>query len=319
VVAMAQEEQELNLERQEEELSVLQSIYGDEILSSTQKHGLRRLELRVSSDALLRITLTDQYPSSKGPLFDIVGRNVPEELRIGIERRLKAVHAEDGGEVVLYDCIEICKDFFSAPLADIVADVSGVPAADVPWQRNAVDMINDSFMDYSSPGEFSDGVKCMPFSIYHGEPITDRKSTFQAHVCSVSNKRDVELALKQLLSDKKIQRAHHPCMYAFRITQHIPLESTVGEGSVILLADNNDDGEAGAGSKLANLLEILHADNVLVMVTRWYGGIHLGPDRFKHIANSARLALVEGGHIDRVEGTGSGGSSKKGKKHGGSK
>ena len=33
-------------------------------------------------------------------------------------------------------------------------------------------------------------------------------------------------------------------------------------------------------------------DNVLIVVTRWYGGIHLGPDRFKHI-NERALTLLK--------------------------
>ena len=32
---------------------------------------------------------------------------------------------------------------------------------------------------------------------------------------------------------------------------------------------------------------------------RWYGGIHLGPDRWKHINNSLRTILDEQGQIKR--------------------
>lgn len=31
--------------------------------------------------------------------------------------------------------------------------------------------------------------------------------------------------------------------------------------------------------------------NVVVVVTRWYGGVHLGGDRFRHINNAARQVL----------------------------
>jgi putative IMPACT (imprinted ancient) family translation regulator len=37
---------------------------------------------------------------------------------------------------------------------------------------------------------------------------------------------------------------------------------------------------------------------VLVIVTRYFGGIHLGPDRFKHINQAARNALELGGFLD---------------------
>ena len=35
--------------------------------------------------------------------------------------------------------------------------------------------------------------------------------------------------------------------------------------------------------------------DVLVVVSRWYGGVKLGSDRFRIINNVAREALVEGG------------------------
>ena len=39
-------------------------------------------------------------------------------------------------------------------------------------------------------------------------------------------------------------------------------------------------------------------NNILVVVTRYFGGIHLGPDRFKHINQAARNALEAGGFLD---------------------
>ena len=35
----------------------------------------------------------------------------------------------------------------------------------------------------------------------------------------------------------------------------------------------------------------------MVVVSRWYGGIHLGPDRFKHINNCTRMILEQNGYI----------------------
>ena len=41
--------------------------------------------------------------------------------------------------------------------------------------------------------------------------------------------------------------------------------------------------------------------NVLVIVTRYFGGIHLGADRFKHINQAARNALDLGGFLETME------------------
>lgn len=62
--------------------------------------------------------------------------------------------------------------------------------------------------------------------------------------------------------------------------------------------DCDDDGENAAGGRLLHLLELLDVKNVVVVVSRWYGGIQLGPKRFKIINNVARRALEENGFIN---------------------
>jgi putative IMPACT (imprinted ancient) family translation regulator len=84
---------------------------------------------------------------------------------------------------------------------------------------------------------------------------------------------------------------------------------------VILTPDHDDDGETQAGARLKHLLEILELENVLVVVTRWYGGTLLGADRFKYINQVARDALELGGFLEEKErGTGGTGKSKGKKK-----
>jgi hypothetical protein len=119
-----------------------------------------------------------------------------------------------------------------------------------------------------------------------GEPLTDRKSTFVAHAAAITDTRQVPLILQRLLSNSKIARATHPVMYAYRLEKRDAVT-----GNVVLHADNDDDGEHGAGTKLAHLLALRKVTGALVVVTRWYGGILLGPDRFKHIARTASLIL----------------------------
>lgn len=50
---------------------------------------------------------------------------------------------------------------------------------------------------------------------------------------------------------------------------------------------------------MAELFDTVDARNVFVVVSRWFGGILLGPDRFKHINNAAREILEECGYIDK--------------------
>ena len=46
-------------------------------------------------------------------------------------------------------------------------------------------------------------------------------------------------------------------------------------------------------SGLLHLLQVMDVWNCLVVVSRWFGGVKLGPDRFRLINQAAREALVE--------------------------
>jgi putative IMPACT (imprinted ancient) family translation regulator len=70
------------------------------------------------------------------------------------------------------------------------------------------------------------------------------------------------------------------------------IQSTTKTISVIKY-DSNDDGEDGAGIRLSQLLQLRNEMNVLVVVSRWFGGIHLGSKRFAHIVAAAQTVLTQ--------------------------
>eukprot|EP01121_Diplochlamys_sp_Union-15-3_P014646 TRINITY_DN4698_c0_g1_i2.p1 TRINITY_DN4698_c0_g1~~TRINITY_DN4698_c0_g1_i2.p1 ORF type:complete len:133 (+),score=17.81 TRINITY_DN4698_c0_g1_i2:360-758(+) len=80
------------------------------------------------------------------------------------------------------------------------------------------------------------------------------------------------MVLTELNKNKKILNATHN-MYAYRI--NLPGKP--------VCEFREDDGENAGGDKMLYVLQVNNMLNVMVVVTRWYGGVHLGPDRFKHI------------------------------------
>ncbi|CAG8478367.1 3779_t:CDS:2 [Racocetra persica] len=124
--------------------------------------------------------------------------------------------------------------------------------------RNEID---EKFKELFVPDESTD----FPM-IKSGEPLEHKKSVFIAHLASVHNVQEVQIVRNTLLSNKKVAKATHNIM-AYRIVQE----------NGVILQDNDDDGEAAAGSRLLHLLQILDVKNVIVIVSRWYGGIKLGP------------------------------------------
>lgn len=135
--------------------------------------------------------------------------------------------------------------------------------------------------------------------IASGEPFTVSKSTFQGHVARVRSAAQVAAVMSELLSDGHIARATHNIM-AYRY---------VDEATGRLHADCDDDGEDAAGGRLAHLLELMRVENAMVVVSRWFGGVLLGPSRFKHINEAAR-AVVEAQpwYAGRDSGAGGGGA-----------
>ena len=64
----------------------------------------------------------------------------------------------------------------------------------------------------------------------------------------------------------------------------------------LLTADGpvkNDDGESGAGMVILRMLEREELTDHVIVVTRWYGGKHLGGDRFRHVQDAVRIYLAE--------------------------
>jgi putative IMPACT (imprinted ancient) family translation regulator len=77
-------------------------------------------------------------------------------------------------------------------------------------------------------------------------------------------------------------------MYAYRSTDK-------SQGMEKLACGQNDGGESGSGGRLSKLLESSNCENVIVVVSRWYGGTKLGSDRWKRISEVAKEALGKGG------------------------
>ena len=152
-------------------------------------------------------------------------------------------------------------------------------------------------------------------TIYAGTPFHPPKSgsaeLLQAFVTRVTSMEEVEWTLAHLLlENKKVAKASHNMMaYRFhrrrqnRTGRHEGVHNSnddddddgTNQPPLLLVSDHDDDGEKGSGAKLAALLELTHTNDTMVIVSRWYGGIHLGPARFKWIASVARDALEECG------------------------
>ena len=125
-------------------------------------------------------------------------------------------------------------------------------------------------------------------------PITSKSSTFIARSLPVTSLSDSKSALSTLLqSHPSLLDASHN-ITALRV-----------RGPYGLIEDSNDDGESGGGKFLLSVLRDLNMLDVMLVVSRWYGGIMLGTDRWRIMREVARDALSQRlrvvGKVDKGE------------------
>lgn len=322
------------------EIEVLQSIYGSSAVklwhpaqsqsgrgSNNNKidEAIRyEVELNLLSpheDISVRIlvSLPQTYPASSPPQLQLLSRYVGafgadsglfgSILRTfisvnGVEWTADTVCVFDG----LQSIIERCTAWFENRLS--MEKAGELLREDAKEHTNGPGVATDTPPSEADERRLSpedalsiaSSLKSLPegLELFMAEPITDRKSVFVGRACRISHPSEVPLVLSHLMTDRRISRAAHPIINAWRCQ--------VGS---VLHQDNDDDGETAAGGRLAHLLQILEVNNVLVIVTRYFGGIHLGPDRFKHINQTARNALEVGGFLEVVETTKKAGRGKR--------
>ena len=105
--------------------------------------------------------------------------------------------------------------------------------------------------------------------------LSDRGSKYAVSGGPVTTAQEAKAFIKQLCRTKKFAKATHNSW------------AMIGEQGPL----KNDDGESGAGMIILQMLEREQLKNHLIVVTRWYGGKHLGGDRFKHVKTAVRTYL----------------------------
>lgn len=106
--------------------------------------------------------------------------------------------------------------------------------------------------------------------------LRDRGSRYAVSGGPVQGRAGVDAFLADLKRTKKFAKATH------------------NSWAVVLSGDGamrNDDGESGAGAVILKMIERAGLQDHVIVVTRWYGGVHLGGDRFAHVVTSVRAYL----------------------------
>lgn len=111
--------------------------------------------------------------------------------------------------------------------------------------------------------------------------IKDRRSVYSVSVGVVMNREQI----KDFIEKTKKIRNHH------KATHHTWAVRIENDG--VIYESKNDGGETGAGNVILHVLQRKNMINTIVCVVRWYGGIKLESDRFKHVQNATLFALEQ--------------------------
>ena len=110
------------------------------------------------------------------------------------------------------------------------------------------------------------------------DTVRDRGSRYAVSGGAVQDAAAARAFLGEVKAVKKFAKATHNSWAA-----------VLADGSVL----KDDDGEAGAAAVILKMIERAGLVGHIIVVTRWYGGVKLGGDRFAHVVTSVRAYLAE--------------------------
>ncbi|KAL3426518.1 RWD repeat domain-containing protein [Phlyctema vagabunda] len=259
------------------ELEAINSIYGaDSIVAEGEAQiFILRLPLLAVS---LRLHFPMDYPSA--PPAVLGTESAGEHMRKGEAANLLAVFRDALGR--LFHPGDVC-------LFDVIEEVNTVMAAyehTRPGNTDHGTEWNDREVAQNDSPSTENTWKTPPAWIL-SDVVVELKSVFVARSAAVTSPDQAKQYVQHLLgTDKKVASATHN-ITAWRIK---------GEKG-ISYQDCDDDGETAAGGRVLHLMQLMDLWDVMVVVTRWYGGHQLGPKRFSIINAVARDAFVKGNFV----------------------
>ncbi len=227
---------------------------------------------------------------------------LPVEQEAAARAKIASMYQEAGGEAVVYEFYEWLRGFVEFPSRTEVryAEDKNVPKArqieysakDDEDDDDATVIANNAssgsvlhYINRLRAGTVKVSSKTLAeHGIISAEPFSVRKSTFQGHLVRVNSMQDIFDAFAVFYGDKAIARATHN-IFAYCVS---------AGGADIRGYD--DDGETAAGNRMAKVLDAFEVPGVLVVVSRWFGGVLLGPSRFKYINQACQQVLEQCGY-----------------------
>lgn len=272
-------------EELENEIEAINSIYGDNTIRKVYKttaHNEYSLSIP-QVEVTLRLLIPDNYPETRLEVTAVEGVGSTARKGFGshvlITARRVVQRVFSPGQVCLFDVLQELEHTLHQESSMELEYHAKDP-------EQAQDEQNSELVRTQGIPVSSDILVPPQWTL--STTVIEKKSVFIARVCVVNSTIEADSAITHLLAtDKRASKATHN-ISAYKIR-------TLALGNEVIYQDSDDDGEDAAGGRLLKLLQLMEVWNVLVVVSRWFGGVKLGPTRFGIINAVAREAVVAGG------------------------
>ncbi|RFU74729.1 ribosomal s5 domain 2-type fold [Trichoderma arundinaceum] len=224
---------------------------------------------------LLRFTMPEQPPSSRLSLAQAVvsANSRSKAISIGIEK------APAGGEAPIPT---------GQPRVSVLGrEIPVLKRGDYVWSESS-DKSQSSSTTAGKPSTSSSSSSARTSTTFDtvwatSKQLASKGSVFVAHAAPIKSP-SMRQGLMKILFNKypDLEKTADHVAWAIR---------TSFGGSSLVQEASFDDGEAGCGKFMLELLREANITNTTVVLARWYGGVMLGPDRWRLMRECLNDAL----------------------------
>ncbi|KAI1346973.1 hypothetical protein F5Y01DRAFT_260062 [Xylaria sp. FL0043] len=273
------------------EASLQLSVEADEqLIASTTLLTNRAPLVLAFAVELLRYTMPEQPPSSRLSLAQAVvsANSRSKAVSLGLEKGLSADdegwgHGQPRVRVMGREVTVLKRGGYSweggeetEKSNENTAGTKDSPDTAEASNRSRAQLMNDNTTGHAAR------------SWSTSQPVTLKQSTFVVRATALADPSQRQSILQSLFAAiPSLQSAtHNAWAYRVKVPTNLFNATAIKEESF-------DDGESGCGSFLLKNMQGMNVVDTLVVLTRWYGGIMLGPDRWRIMRNCLGDALSE--------------------------
>ena len=256
------------------EQEAINSIYGEHTFEKASDQAPHQCFLAIPhQDTTLRLFFPPCYPGETPQILCVVkvGDSLPKGYGTNVLAQAREVLARvfTPGAVCIFDLLQAL-DYNSDESSHFEYGYS--PQGDISPNQdeggNRQSNVGSQVFDVSPSNA--------PPEWVISSTVTSKNSVFVAHACSVTSPSQTKAALLHLLAtDKRVANAtHNITSYRIRKPNSSAADTFLRD---VTCQDYDDGGETAAGGRLLHLLRVMDVFDVFVVVSRWYGGVKLGP------------------------------------------